>query len=86
MNYQKEKGAWQKKAEDLKKKYQVLSDEYLDKKISYEKESALVSQQNSFLNSKVNDLIQQVDFLHNQQEEKVKAIRQELLQDTSEKV
>ncbi len=33
-----------KKIEELRKKYQLLNDEYLDKKIAYEKESALIKQ------------------------------------------
>lgn len=33
-----------KKIEELRKKYQQLNDEYLDKKIAYEKESALIKQ------------------------------------------
>jgi hypothetical protein len=33
-----------KKIEELRKKYQALNDEYLDKKIAYEKESALIKQ------------------------------------------
>lgn len=52
-----------KKIEELRKKYQQLNDEYLDKKIAYEKESALIKQQNQFMNSKIDELQVQNDSL-----------------------
>lgn len=42
VQYKDEKGSLNKKIEELRRKYQALNDEYLDKKIAYEKESALI--------------------------------------------
>lgn len=49
------------KLEDLKKKNQGISSEYLEKKIEYEKNAALSHQQIEFLNNRVGDLQRVLD-------------------------
>ena len=49
------KASFEKASEDLKKRYQELSSEYLEKKIGYEKSIALAGQEKEFLEKKVKE-------------------------------
>ena len=50
---------------------QKLSDEYLEKKVEFNRELALSKQQNEFLNKKIEELQKQVDDVTKRYEEKL---------------
>lgn len=56
LSFNNDKQQLTRKIDDWKKKFQQLNEDYLDKKIAFEKESALIKQQNSFMSQKVDDL------------------------------
>jgi hypothetical protein len=52
-----------------------LSDEYLEKKVEFNRELALSKQQNEFLNKKIEELQRQVDDVMKRYEEKLSKIK-----------
>lgn len=68
---------YEKTSEDLKKRLQDLSNEYLEKKIEYEKQAALREQEIEFNSRKVKELEHQVDNSMKQAEERFKSFKED---------
>ncbi len=86
LSFSNDKQQLARKIDDWKKKYQQLNEDYLDKKIAFEKESALIKQQNSFMSQKVEELQSQIDSIGVRADEKLKLTREELLEECRDKV
>jgi len=67
-------------------KLQKLSDEYLEKKVDFNRELALSKQQNEFLNKKIEELQRQVDEVMKRYEEKLRVQKEEYQQELSDKI
>ena len=65
-----ERKAMAEKLDQMRTKYQELNDEYLEKKIWFEKELALQNQQNDFSYKKIDDQKKQIELLTQKYEEK----------------
>jgi phage shock protein A len=63
--------------DEQRRKYTDLWDEYLDRKIHYEKSIALSSQQNEFFGNKVDELEKQLDSANQRYEERLRLQKQE---------
>jgi chromosome segregation ATPase len=81
-----EKHSLNEKLEELRSKFQKVSDEYLEKKVDYGRELALSQQQNEFLNKKIEELQKQIDEIIKRYEEKLKIQKQEYVQELNDKL
>ncbi|XP_001347247.1 Guanylate nucleotide binding protein (macronuclear) [Paramecium tetraurelia strain d4-2] len=83
---EKEKTQLQESLQDLRRKYTATCDEYLEKKINYEKAIALSAQQNEFFAKKVEELERQLESCNLKYEERIKIQKQEWTQELSDRL
>ena len=70
----------------MRAKHQEALDELTQRRIEFERDKALKSQQLQFQEQRINELTKQLDDTIKRYDERLKMEREELLRDTSEKV
>lgn len=81
-----EKGEMQEKIETIRLKLSETLDELTQKKIEFERDKALKTQQLQFQDQRINELSKQLEDTIKRYEERLRSEREELIRDSQDKV